>query len=274
MIIKVKQIISNEKNKFEITVNDTIKYRAGTPWMNLNLPLNIQNTIPCIITQTDESICYISSYDVTETFSNNIIPMKWAFTGSKKNHIYNIYDAQNNAIGKCYKQINGFLDSKYIIEYANYFLQVYNVSVGKTQHLPIYKDNIQIAEIVKSLAVTNNLDCYYIYLLDEYSNLETIISFFTVLFDQQKYPNSGEVAIQKEDAVIQYTYDKNNKFYDKHWINNHFNKVTISSINNQIETERKKNVYNIKKYALVIIALFIAGWIILLTIFALLFFIL
>ena len=39
MIIKIEQTISNGKNKFEIKVNNELKYLAGTPWMDIELPL-------------------------------------------------------------------------------------------------------------------------------------------------------------------------------------------------------------------------------------------
>lgn len=39
---------------------------------------------------------------------------------------------------------------------------------------------------------------------------------------------------------VSYTYDRNNKFYNKNWISNHFNKEEIDKINNKILKDRKK----------------------------------
>jgi hypothetical protein len=58
MIIKVEQIESNGKNKFEMKVNNNLKYLAGTPWMNIEAPLHIEDTRQCVITTANEKICY------------------------------------------------------------------------------------------------------------------------------------------------------------------------------------------------------------------------
>lgn len=271
MIIKINQTHSNRKNKFEVKVNDKLKYFAGTPWMNINMPLNSENIRQCIITTTNEEICYKSSYDIIENVSNSAIPMKWAITGEQKNRIFNICDINNNVVGRFYKQINGALDSKYILEYGQFIFNCYDVYAGKTQHISIYRDDFQIAEIVKPLARLNNLDNYYIFLLDEYSNLETILSFFTILFDYQNYSNVGQVVASKTEVKIKYTYDKNNKFYNKYWIENHFNREDILLITGKIQKDRKEASDKIKKYLKILIPSIILAWILLLGILGILF---
>lgn len=263
MIIKVEQTKANLKNKFEIKMNNELKYLAGTPWMNIDMPLNIDRVRSCIITKADESICYATNYDIAENISNAAIPMKWAFTGEQKRAIFNILDSENNICGKFYKLTNGFFDTKYVIEYGNYILKSYDISVGKTRNISIYNENCQIAEIIKPLSVSNNLDYYYIFLLDEYSDLETVLSFFTVFFDYQNYSNSGQVVAYKKEVSIEYTYDKNNKLYDKNWIPNHFNKTDVDLINNQILENRKETANSIKKQAKYIILFVALCWLIL-----------
>lgn len=61
MIIEIKQTKSNFENKFEIKVNNQLKYLANTPWMDISIQANIDNIRPCIMTNTDESVCYTSS---------------------------------------------------------------------------------------------------------------------------------------------------------------------------------------------------------------------
>ena len=247
MIIKIEQTKSNLKNKFEIKVNNELKYLAGTPWMDISAPLDIDNVRSCVLTDTDESICYATSYNIIENISNTAIPMKWAFTGEQKSSIFNVKDNKNNACAKFYKLTNGILDTKYVIEYENYTLKSYDISVGRTRNIPIYDEDKQIAEIIKPLSVSNNQDYYYMFLLDEYSNLEAILSFFVIFFDYQNYSNSSEAVANKNEVQIRYTFDKNNKYYDKNWIVNHFNKNDIDSINNQILEDRKNAMSGIKK---------------------------
>lgn len=272
MIIKVEQTKSNLKNKFEIKVNNELKYLAGTPWMDINVPLNIDRIRTCVITNIDESIRYKSCYNIAENISNTIIPMKWVVTGEQKNRIYKILDKEENTCGEFSKVTNGFLDTKYVIEYGKYKLKSYDISVGKTRNILIYKDEFQIAEIIKPLNVSNNKDSYYIFLLDEYSELETILSFFTIYFDYQNYSNNGEIVACKEEVSIEYTYSKNNKFYDKNWISNHFNKEDVDLVNNQILENRKNTINNIEKQGKYIISFFIIGWLIVLLILGIVYF--
>jgi len=273
MIIKVEQTKSNLKNRFEIKVNNELKYLAGTPWMDITLPLNIDNIRHCILTKTDESICYTTSYDIIENVSNTVIPMKWAFTGEQKSLIFNIYDSKGNICGKFYKLINGLLDAKYVIEYQNYTLKSYDISVGKTRNISIYDEKCQIAEIIKPLNTSNNLDYYYLFLLDEYSDLEKILSFFTIFFDYQNYSNTGDIVGNKKEVRIRYTYNRNNEFYDKNWIENNFNKEELDLINNQILEDRKNITNSIKKQAKYIISFIALGWLILFIVFGILYYI-
>lgn len=254
-------------------MNNELKYLAGTPWMNIDVPLSIDKIRQCIITKEDESICYVTSYNIMENISNTAIPMKWVFTGEQKSLIFNIFDTENNICGKFYKLTNGFFDTKYVIEYGNYTLKSYDISVGKTRNISIYKDDFQIAEILKPLSVSDNLDCYYLFLLDKYSDLEIILSFFTVFFDYQNYSNNGQVVYNKKEVSISYTYDKNNKFYDKNWIENNFNKEEVDLINNQILENRKNTTNSIKKRAKFIFSFIALGWLLLFIVFGILYYI-
>lgn len=170
------------------------------------------------IEQTKSNLKNKTAYDIVENISNSVIPMKWVVTGEQKSLIFNIFDNADNYCGKFYKLTNGFFDTKYVIEYGNYALKSYEISVGKTRNILIYKDDYQIAD-------------------------------FTVFFDYQNYSNSGEIVANKEEVRIGYTYDKNNKFFDKNWISNHFKKQDVDSINNQILEHRKDIVNKMKKQA-------------------------
>ncbi len=111
------------------------------------------------------------------------------------------------------------------------------------------------------------------YLLDEYSDLEIILSFFTVLFDYQNYANAGEVVGSKQDVSISYTFDKNYKYYDKNWIVNHFDKKEIELMNNRILADRKNNMDSIKKQLKYIIIFVVSTWLIVLVTFGILYFV-
>lgn len=242
MIIKVQQTKGNFKNEFEVRVNDEVKYLAGAPWMKIKTPLRVEKARKCAITGTDEQVLFSTHYNFPLNFKETIIPMKWIITGEQKSSIYEIFDGEGEHCGVFYKLTKGLLDSEYVIEYGDYILKTYDVSVGKTRNIMIYKDDVQIAEMVKSMAVSDNLDSYYIYLLDEYAELEGILSFFAVFFDKRHYGNRGEAVASKQEVGVRYTYSKNNKYYDKKWIPEHFGgeEAAFAELNKEREKTKKK----------------------------------
>ena len=149
-------------------------------------------------------------------------------------------------------------------------MKSYDVSVGKTRNLLIYNENRQIAEIVKPLSVSNYKDEYNLFLLDEYSDLDIILSFFTIVFDYQNYGNNGRTGSQ-ESVQIKYTYSKNNKFYDKNWITNHFPKEEVDSIYSQMLENRKNTTNSIKKQGKYILLTVGLIWLVLLIVFGIFF---
>lgn len=169
------------------------------------------------------------------------------------------------------KQVSSNMKNKFEIRVDNK-LKVYDVSVGKTRNILIYNNDIQIAEIIKPLVISNNLDNYYIFLLDKYIELESIISFFTIYFDYQNYSNTGEFVKNKEDVSIRCTYDKNNKFYDKNWIYKYFNGNDVNNLYNEMEKNRKESINKIKHRAKYILLSIAISWIIILVIIGILFF--
>ena len=261
MIIKVEQTRSNFKNRFEITVNDELKYYAGTPWMNLSLPMDAENKRRSVITGTDDSVLLVTSYRVSENAAQKAMPMRWLFTGSQKSHIYSLYDGENDQVGKFYSEQNGMLDIKYIIEYGEHILKCYDIGRGKTRNVFIRSGDTQIAEIVKPLAVSDNLDKYEIYLLDEYSELETVIAFFAVYWDARQFAHNGEAVAGKKEVRTEYTYDKNSKLYDKNWIAEHFGIETAEASRSAMEQERTKVKKGIKIYAVCIITMIVLAWV-------------
>lgn len=246
MIIKVQQTQANFKNGFEVRVNGEVKYLAGTPWMKIKMPLRLERARKCVLTGTDESVLFSTHYNLPLNIKETIIPMKWIITGEQKSKIYEVFDGEGEHCGVFYKLTKGLLDSEYVIEYGDYILKTYDVLVGKTRNIVIYKDDVQIAEMVKSLSVSDNLDTYYIYLLDEYAELEKILSFFAVFFDRKHYNNSGEVAAFRKSVRVEYSFSKNNKFYDKKWIPEHFGGEEAFA---ELNKEREKIKKEFKKQA-------------------------
>ena len=94
-----------------------------------------------------------------------------------------------------------------------------------------------------------------------------------MFFDYQNYSNNGQVVYNKKEVSISYTYDKNNKFYDKNWIENNFNKKEVDLVNNQILENRKNTTNSIKKQAKFIFSFIALAWLLLFIVFGILYYI-
>ncbi len=259
MIIKVEQTREDFKNRFEITVNDQKRYLAGTPWMKMDIPLDADRIRRCVLTDPAGNILFKTDYSVVQNVSNTAIPMKWLFTGKQKSLIYQVLDGNGAVCGTFYKLTKAFLDSRYVIQYKDYKLRCYDVSVGDTRHLSVYDKEKQIAEIVKPLSVENNLDFYLIFLLDEFADTGAVLSFFTVLFDYLYYSGSGEVVVHKKEVSVRYSYSRNNKFYNKNWIAEHFRDDSARLLS-EIQHNREKMLSDVKRQAKKILLMIACFW--------------
>ncbi len=271
MILNVKQVQSNLKNKFAILEDDEVKYLAGTPWLALDLPFDADKVRSCILTDTQENLIYSTSYNIGKNLVEGAIPMKWAFTGEQKSTIYEIYQG-NNKCGSFYQVINGLMDTKYVIEYGNFMFKCYDIGMGKTRNIVIYDEEKQIAEVVKTLATKDNLDEYYLFLLDEYKDLASIFSFFIIFFDYQNYANSGEIVAEKEIVSVRYTFDKNNKFYNKDWIINNFNADKVKKIYDEMKLKRTNMSNDIKDKMKITLIFILLVWLVILVVFFIIWF--
>lgn len=216
MIIKVEQ---TKQNNFEIRINNELKYFSSMK--NISGITNYRKG-EGTITNIDGSSCY------------TLLPSKdfSVFSGKIKRK-YSIFNSLNQNCGVFYKLKSGFLKSKHMIEYENYKLSCYSKCIGKTQNISIYDGENQIAQIINSVQILEN---YYIFLLNEYTNLQTILSLFVSYFEYEEMYSDDTTGV----VGVSYTYDRNNKFYNKNWIENNFNKEDIHLINEQIQKERKK----------------------------------
>lgn len=207
MIIKVEQ---TKQNNFEIKINNELKYFSRMKKTSIITPYKGEGTI----TNIDGSMCY------------TLLPSKeFSVYSGKIRKKYCIFNNLSQNCGVFYKLKSGFLKSKYMIEYENYKLSCYSISIGKTQNISIYDGDKQIAEIIKSVEILEN---YYIFLIDEYTDLQEILSLFVSYWEYEEMcsgENNGTMVVG-----VSYTYDRNNKFYDKNWIKNNFNKEDIELI--------------------------------------------
>lgn len=251
MIIDIKQTSANFKNEFEVLLNGVSTYKANTPWMSISAPLDLENLRKLNLLDISDKPIYTSKYELVKNIVQGIFPEKWLIGIEQKDMIYEILDLNNQPQAYFYKSTTGFMKVNHIFIYNNTIYKCYDKSIGKTKRIAIYENDVQIAECIKPLQVTDNLDYYRIYLLPKYENLSSIIAFFTIYFDYLYHRNSGEIMVHKQEIQTTYTYNAYNKYYNENWIPNNFDnndyKSWLESIGEQREQMKKEISQNAKK---------------------------
>ena len=61
MILKIKQVETDGKNKYEITSDNGLEYVAGSPWLEIQTPLEVDNIRKCILADINYSVIFSTS---------------------------------------------------------------------------------------------------------------------------------------------------------------------------------------------------------------------
>ena len=86
----------------------------------------------------------------------------------------------------------------YVIKYKDAIYKCFSIEDGYLRHICIYKDEIQIAELLKPNVVIDGKDEYRIYLMDKYNFLSdkyskhdsVPVSLFALYLDRTEYNSS------------------------------------------------------------------------------------
>lgn len=167
------------------------------------------------------------------------IPFKKFLGGCKKN--YRTILEKSKKIGAMYT----FLDlskAYFTINYKGITLTIYRKVAGKI-FFSIYLKNIQIASIVKDNLVTDALDTYTIFILDEYKQYLNVIMLFNGYIDNYYYGHKRGAfyGISYNNINADSNTDEyfNEKWYDQFEIDNVLQSVTW--------TEAKEKIKNYKR---------------------------
>lgn len=184
-----------KNNKYSIKVDNKEKFFAGKTWIDKQLDSNSY-----IITTNDEKLLYYSK-------EQNL-------------HHYILNDENNNTKVKISKNNIEIESHKYIC---------YEKAIGRLDNISIYEKDKQISQVV----FPQNVGKFYIFLLPEYENLDSIISMYSILcncFSLWDYKNP----YNSHPVGFRYTYSKDDKYYNSDWINNNFDKYKIDEIYKEI----------------------------------------
>lgn len=219
MRIEINQIVSEGENSFEILKNKNLLYRADLPFIQINDGFNLEKIRKIKVLDINNNIIYTSDYNYIENYVEEFIPLKYLVTGSQKfNQL--VFKSINKEF-KVYYESNEVLKGSYIIEYNGKKYNVYSVEDGYIRHFPIFINDIQIGEVLKSNVVYNAKDSYCCFLKDEYEELADGIIMLFLFLDRFEY-NSSYYMVESTNITKKYSYNKNNKYYDPNWVKNNF----------------------------------------------------
>ena len=185
MKIEVIQTESEKKNEFEIKYNDKVEYKAKLPFISINEPLNLEKLRTISIYNLNDEKVYTTDYKYLENVKEQFIPFKFLVTGSQKfNQL--LFKSEINTF-KIYYEENDIWKNRYVIEVNDKRYYCYSVEDGYIRHMPIYDEEKQIGEILKSNVITDAKDEYCCYLKDEYKSIADGIVALLLYLDRNAY---------------------------------------------------------------------------------------
>lgn len=237
MKIQIKQTNNEMKNEFEIKYNDILKYKAKLPFISIDEPLGLEKIRNIKILDLNDNEIYTTDYQYIENLKEEFIPLKYLVTGSQKfNQL--LFISNSNTI-KIYVEANGLLNSRYVIEINEKKYFCYSVEDGYIRHLPIYDDEMQIGEALKSNININEKDEYFCYLKEGYETLSDGIVALLLFLDRNEY-SSSYIVMKSYSLYKKYSYDKTNKFYNKEWVINNFGDEFYKKVDNDAQLVKEK----------------------------------
>lgn len=250
MFLEVRQVHANGKNQFAVYEGEfgsgTMCYLASAPWMAVTMPFDLDQVRALHLTGPEGNPIFTTRFHALANALEQAVPMKYLLTGEQKFRQFEIV-GQEGPCGAFYTQATGLLDRKFCLAYQDKVLLGYDISKGRFRAISIYDGAREIAQITKPLAVSNNLDIYYIHLLDAYSGAAPLLTFFTVYFDYLNYNHSGEFSKQSAEVSVSFTYGKNNKFYDPDFIRKQFGPEADAVLKRRLDAHWEQSAADVKR---------------------------
>ncbi len=243
MKINVLQMESEGENRFSIQYNDTLQYTATLPFVSIKDPFNLEKIREIKIFDVNGNVVYSSDYKYIENLKEEFIPMKFLVTGSQKfNQL--LFLSEKSTI-KIYYEENAIWNNRYVIELDGKRFFCYSIEDGYIRHFPIYEEDVQIGEALKSNVVIDAKDEYCCYLKDGYEFLADGIVALLLYLDRSEY-NSSYLVNKSYTVSRSFSYNQTNKFYDREWVRNNFGDEFYKKVDAGVALVKEKMKHPIK----------------------------
>lgn len=227
------------------------------------VPFKITNNSSAILTEDGKNL-YLVKYGYSYKVTNALMPKDLVYSKKQHNEVIEVLTGDNEVGAKIYEIKNGLMDNKYAISYQDHSYICYDKSLGKVSNISIYDGAKEIGTILVPLNVTN---AYYVFLLDEYKDLKNILALFSVTYRYLVYKNSHDAI--SEELLVEYTIDKNDKYYNENWVKDNFPKEEIVKIYDELNIQRIRVTKSVNKRFIISIVIMAVIFIILAIVLAL-----
>ena len=242
MFATIRQTRADERNLFQVESEESgILYRAETPWSGLNLPFDAENLRKLVFTDDGGKEMFHTEYDIVRNTVNSLLKYRYLAGKSVRLSEYRVTGSDGTELGAFYTRIDGVLTSQMVISFGGRLYDCYHCALGRIYVISIFDRGRQIAQITKPLDTWNQLDIYYLHLLDSCRDMLPLLSFFTVYVDALKFHGSGRFvrhSVQKSRAR---TFNRNNDKYDPDWIAKTFGNEAAEQLDFLLETHPEKD---------------------------------
>ncbi len=240
MVIDVKQNVSEKKNEFEILYNNKKIYNAILPFITILGSLDLEKLREIKVYDTNNNLKYKTNYNYIDNQLEELVPMKYLVTESQKFYQLKFINQNDNDEISIFFERKEIWKDYHVIKYKDIIYKCYSIEDGYIRHICIYKDDVQVAELLKPNVIIDGKDEYRIYLMDEYSYLKDSLSMFSLYLDRTEY-NSSYFKNNSKQISKKVSYSKVNKYYNPNWVKNNFNPEDyFNKINQEVDKVNKE----------------------------------
>ena len=242
MFATIRQTRADERNLFQVESEESgILYRAETPWSGLNLPFDAENLRKLVFTDDGGKEMFHTEYDIVRNTVNSLLKYRYLAGKSVRLSEYRVTGSDGAELGAFYTRIDGALTSQMVISFGGRLYDCYHYALGRIYVISIFDRGRQIAQITKPLDTWNQLDVYYLHLIDSCRDMLPVLSFFTVWVDAARFDGAGRFARYSYQKSRVRTFNRNNDKYDPDWIAKIFGNEAAEQLDFLLETHPEKD---------------------------------
>lgn len=242
MFVTIRQTRANGKNLFQVEGEGKVLFRAQTPWADIQIPFQAENLRELTFSDADGNEVFHTTYHIVENTMQSLSRYKYLFGTATRLGEYQVVTPDGAVQGSFYTRIDGVFTTQMTIECRDRTYDCYTRSLGKIYVISVFDGERQIAQITKPLDVWDRLDIYYLHLDDGYRSLLSILSFFTVYVDAQKFNRPGQITAYSVEKSWSYSFDKNNDRYDPDWIRRTFGQGAADHLDYLLKKHPEKRI--------------------------------